>query len=181
MIHYFHGFQGNPQAKASVLSAALGLPLNAPHYTNEAEYFAAIDAAVAAAGSQPAGRAVFMGTSLGGFAACCAARLSGGTALVINPCLRPWEVLRGREGMSASWLERTLALWEKARACPPARVVAFINLDDELLAPFDAALAAAGITEVRAFPSGGHRAANFAVEIAPAIAAEILSAPTPPQ
>lgn len=181
MIHYFHGLNGNPVGKATILREALGAPIDTPTYNNEDEYFAAIEGAISAAESRPNERPVFIGNSLGGFAAYCTARRTGGVAMIVNPCLRPWLSLKrllnddGSNAVTDSWLLRTRELFESLGTRQAERVVAFTNLDDELLAPFEEALAAAGITDLRTFPLGGHRATNFASEIVPAIRSEIRS------
>ena len=176
MIHYFHGLNGFMSSKAAILQDALGVPILAPIYHDEGEYFTALEAAIADAESRRLERGVFIGTSLGGFAAYCAARRTGGVAFLINPCLRPWLSLKGRKDVTERWLLRTCALAASLASGPAARLVAFVNEDDERLGPFDDTLTWAGITEVRSFRSGGHRAENFATEIVPEIRLDYLAA-----
>ncbi len=107
-IVYLHGFRSSPQsAKATRLAQAVAaLPaglrpvLHIPELPHRPSLAMAAIAGVAAA-VDPA-RLCFVGSSLGGFYATCAAERCGARAVLINPAVRPWEDLRTHAGTQAN-------------------------------------------------------------------------------
>lgn len=102
MILYIHGFLSAPQSfKAQLIAARLaelGLPdaFTCPKLTGEpAEIIAIIERAVKAAPDEPA----LIGSSLGGFYATHVAERYGLRTVLLNPAVRPYELLQDYLGV----------------------------------------------------------------------------------
>lgn len=102
MILYVHGFLSAPQSfKAQLIAARLaelGLPdaFTCPKLTGEpTEIIAIIERAVKAAPDEPA----LIGSSLGGFYATHVAERYGLRTVLLNPAVRPYELLQDYLGV----------------------------------------------------------------------------------
>lgn len=176
MIIYFHGLGGHNSSKADILEKQIGVPVTRFTYRNADEYFAGIESAIRLLRDTRDDRPSFVvGTSLGGFAATVVAEGSSAVASVVNPALRPWEVLE-KHG-EHEWAERTRTIMAETRARHPhgeGEFRACINADDERLGgEFDETINDK-FTRKRIFAKGGHRATNFESEIVPVFMSDYL-------
>ena len=149
-IVYLHGFRSSPRsAKATLLAQAVAaLPaklrpaLRVPELPHRPSH--ALAAIAAIAGSVDPARLCFVGSSLGGFYATCAAERFGASAVLINPAVRPWEDLRTHAGKQTNMytgetFEVTgehfaeLRASAVARITRPARYLLFVQTADEVL------------------------------------------------
>lgn len=103
MILYLHGLNsGGTAGKATTLREALApVPVLSPTYPAHRPMQAVYDLQrLISEIEQEHPRLMIVGSSLGGFYGQYLARRFGGIfrLVMINPALRPWELLRGREG-----------------------------------------------------------------------------------
>lgn len=178
MVIYFHGLGGASsqkrpifeQAFRELLKDSLSTKLFMPTYHDKDSYRNAIESAVELVRGATREPSFVVGTSLGGFAAVITAGRTGAFASLINPSLTPAKTLRGK--VDEDWWALLTELTEESLSYrnkyqTDAGYKAYINRDDELLYPFDVALANLAINNVVEFPRGGHRADNFESEILP--------------
>lgn len=149
-IVYLHGFRSSSQsAKATRFAQAVAaLParrrptLHVPDLSHRPSRAMATISAIAST-VDPA-RLAFVGSSLGGFYATCAAERHAARAVLINPAVRPWEDLRshaGRQtnmytGESFDVTERHFAelhAMAVARISRPSRYLLLLQSGDEVL------------------------------------------------
>ena len=145
MLIYIHGFNSSPaSAKAQLLKARLealgrGAEFSAPALPHSpAQAAALLDALVA---RHPG--AALVGSSLGGYYATWLAEKHGLKAVLLNPAVRPYELLRGEVG-----LQRNFHTGEEYEFIPghlaelaaleiehvtPARYLLIVAKGDELL------------------------------------------------
>jgi predicted esterase YcpF (UPF0227 family) len=170
MLIYFHGHLGQNSKKPGILEQAIGEKIFSPRYHDVASFKAGIESACAACEGCTSEPILVAGISLGGFAAYCVARMTGTSAVVINPAIEPWNILNRHA--PDEWIDYCRALYRSLPQYRRSNIKAIINTDDELLAPFGPVLQAAGVDELIEFERGGHEATNFESEIVPLIVAE---------
>ncbi|MGH8618619.1 MAG: YqiA/YcfP family alpha/beta fold hydrolase [Burkholderiales bacterium] len=115
-IVYLHGFNSSPQSfKARLVADAMAAGGHAADYVCPAlppQPAAAI--ALAAAAIEVLGATALIGSSLGGYYATHLAERLGLTAVLVNPAVRPYELLAGHIGPQKNF--HTGAAYELTRA-----------------------------------------------------------------
>lgn len=149
-IVYLHGFRSSPRsAKATLLAKAVAaLPaqlrpaLHIPELPHRPSH--AMVAIATIAGTIDPAQLCFVGSSLGGFYATCAAERHAARAVLINPAVRPWEDLRAHSGKQTNMHTgeafevtgehfaelRAIAI---ARITRPSRYLLLVQTGDEVL------------------------------------------------
>ena len=149
-IVYLHGFRSSPQStKATQLAKAIAaLPaelrpiLHVPELPHRPSR--AMAAISAIAGTVDPAQLAFVGSSLGGFYATCAAERHDTRAVLINPAVRPWEDLQAHAGKQTNMytgesFEVTDAHFAELRAMAiarisrPSRYLLLLQSGDEVL------------------------------------------------
>lgn len=146
-ILYLHGFRSSPKsAKGRVLRAAAlgcGMAFDAPDLN--CDPFEAVERALGAYEALKVhGTVGVVGSSLGGFYAACVAKRTGARAVLINPAVRPWEVVKNYLGEQTIYgTDRTLFVREEFADMlqelavggfpDPGRVLTLLATGDELL------------------------------------------------
>ena len=176
MIVYLHGFNSSPQSfKARLLLACLR------ELGREAEFAApdlshwprhAMDTAQALLADQDPRDVLLIGSSLGGYYATWLAERYGMRAVLINPAIRPYELLGGylgtqtnlysgeRYALTRAHLEQLRAYDVKA-ITHPERYLLLVAMADEVLDSRIALQKYCGATQV-IDPAGDHGFSDFA-------------------
>ncbi len=174
MILYLHGFLSSPaSAKARQLHEALdragcGEDFVCPRLPVSPR--AAAEVVLATAQLEDPGRLVIVGSSLGGFYATWLAEAFGGHALLLNPAVRPYELLRDRVGwlqdaggtpveVRPEYLDELRAL--ETRLTRPERYLLIAATGDELI-DYRAMVERYGACPMRILPGSDHALSDFA-------------------
>ena len=174
MLIYIHGFNSSPaSAKARLLRERLqalggGVEFSAPALPHRpAEAAAALDTLAA---RHPG--AAFVGSSLGGYYATWLAEKHGCRAVLVNPAIRPYELLRqalGRQqnlhtGAEYEFTERhlqELAALEVPAITRPQRYLLMVETGDEVLDYREAVARYRGCRQI-VIQGGDHGFSDFA-------------------
>ena len=174
MLIYIHGFNSSAQSfKARLLRERMtalgrGGDCACPELAHRpAQAMAQLEALLAAA---PAARPALIGSSLGGFYATWLAEKHGLRAVLLNPAVRPWELLRDYLGpqrnlysgaqytLTARHLEELRAL--EVPAITPERYLLMVRTGDEVLDYRQAVERYAGCRQ-RVIAGGDHGFGDF--------------------
>lgn len=174
-ILYLHGFLSSPDSakvnlirrQAAGIVKVVAPDLNLPPWEAEARI---LDST---ANCEPASLTV-IGASLGGFYAARLAAKLRLKAVLLNPCLRPWDYVPGWTGVQPIYgTDRTMTVLpefaddfrQMAQMQPPesadgSRTLVVLSTKDEVI-PWRQAAAAYAHSRTLIIPGGDHRISNF--------------------
>ena len=175
MILYLHGFLSSPasnkarQLRAALEQAGQGADFVCPQLPVSPR--AAAEVGLAAAQLEDPARLALVGSSLGGYYATWLAQRLGCRAVLLNPAVRPYELLRERVGtwpdpasgrpveLRPEYLDELRAL-EVPRLAHPERILLIAATGDEVL-DYRAMLAAYAGSATRLIEGSDHALSDF--------------------